>query len=113
MTFLNKCITLNKKQALLCSLLCIVSLTAGAANTGPEGWNMVSEESGVTVSTRTVANHDINEIRAKTKLKASVNQLVALFMDVDKCGLWAENCGSAKILNKQSDSEFNLYRMKT
>lgn len=111
MTFLNKCITLNKKQTLLCSLLCVASMTAGAANADSQGWNMVSDESGVTVSTRAVANHDINEIKTTTKLKATVNQLVALYMDVDKCGLWAENCGSAKILNRLSDNEFDLYRM--
>ena len=86
-------------------------MTAGAENTDSQGWSIVSDDKGVTVSTRDVANHDINEIKAKTKLKASVNQLVALFMDVNKCGLWAENCDSSKMLNKQSDNEFNLYRM--
>jgi len=115
MILINRFTRLSKKQVLLCTLLSIASSLAFAENTeskaDSQGWDMVSNENNVTVYTRNVAEHDINEVKAETKLKATVSQLVALFMDVEKCGLWAENCKSAKIMKRKSDNEFTLYRM--
>jgi hypothetical protein len=109
MTFLNRIFTLNKKQTLLCSLLSLTAITGCASDT--KDWNLEKEESGISAYSREVANHSINEVRGETKIKATVSQLVNLFMDLDKCELFSENCHLAKILNRKSDNEFDLYKM--
>ena len=70
-------------------------MSSCASNVNSESWNMEKEESGITTYSKEVANHSINEVRGETKIKATVNQLVNLFMDLDKCYLFSENCHSA------------------
>jgi len=111
MTFLNNIFTLNKKQTLLCSLLSLTAMSGCASDISTESWNLEKEESGITTYSKDVANHSINEVKGETKIKATVSQLVNLFMDVDKCHLFSENCHSAKILNRKNDNEFDLYKM--
>ncbi len=111
MTFINKFFTLTKKQTLLCSLLSLTAISSCASNVNSESWNLEKEESGIKTYSRQVVNHSINEVRGETKIKATVSQLVNLFMDVDKCNLFSENCHSAKILNRKNDNEFDLYKM--
>jgi len=111
MTFLKKTFAINKKQTFFCALLSVASISACASNESLDGWSLEKEESGITTYSREVADHDINEVRGETKIKASVEQLVDLFMNQDNCALFSENCHSAKILNRKTDSEFDLYKM--
>lgn len=111
MTFLKSILTLNKKQTLLCSLLSLTAISSYASNVDSEGWNLEKEESGITTYSKEVANHSINEVRGETKIKATVSQLVNLFMNVEKCDLFSENCHLAKILNRKNENEFDLYKM--
>ena len=111
MTFLKTPFTINKKQTFLCALLSVVSILGCASNENLNEWNLEKEESGITTYSRDVSGHKINEVRGETKIKATVNQLVDLFMNQDNCALFSENCHSAKILNRKSDNEFDLYKM--
>jgi hypothetical protein len=81
-----------------------INITYGQAD-----WRLITEKSGVKVYTRTLVDEKIKTIKAQCVLNASVDQIVALLMDVRATEKWVCHTKSCVLLRRVSASEVFYY----
>lgn len=79
-------------------LLCIVPLHA------QDSWDLVKENDGVKVYTRTNEVMSFKEFKATMTVKAKVEDFVAVLFDVDGLTSWGYNISEAKLLDRPNDT---------
>lgn len=65
------------------------------------GWETVFEDGSVVVQQRNYANSPLMELRGQTRLKASLNAIMALLKDADYNREWVFRSGGARILQSE------------
>ena len=79
-------------------MLCIVPLQA------QESWDLVKENDGVKVYTRTNEVMSFKEFKATMTMKAKVEDFVSVLIDVDGLTTWGHNISDAKLLERPNDT---------
>jgi hypothetical protein len=87
-------------------LLLTISTTVWAADERADGWSLARERDGVSVFLRDVDGFAIREFRGVATMRASVEQLLALYLDAGRCADWVPNCKSAELIETIGDAEW-------
>lgn len=74
-----------------------------------EGWRKISNEDGILVETREVADQEFPDLRGTTVIKGDVYELAALIEDVDHTCDWAKRCMGSRVVKRISDVEMVFY----
>ena len=86
------------KYLFIVLILCIVPLHA------QDSWDLVKENDGVKVYTRTNEVMSFKEFKATMTVKAKVEDFVAVLFDVDGLTSWGHNISEAKLLERPIDT---------
>ena len=84
--------------------LFIISINAQA------DWELQRNESGIKVWTKDYPDSNIKQFKAETKIKASLKNVVAVFLDIENMGLWYDRVESVEMVKKISDME-GIYKI--
>ena len=71
---------------------------------GQEQWDLVKEDEGIKVFTRTNEVMSFKEFRASVIVKGEVNQFVSVLYDVKGLTTWGHNITEARLLERPSDT---------
>lgn len=71
---------------------------------GQEQWDLVKEDEGIKVFTRTNEVMSFKEFRASVIVKGEVNQFVSVLYDVKGLATWGHNITEARLLERPSDT---------
>ncbi len=71
---------------------------------GQEQWDLVKEDEGIKVFTRTNEVMSFKEFRASVIVKGEVNQFVSVLYDVKGLATWGHNISEARLLERPSDT---------
>jgi hypothetical protein len=96
-------------KIVLLGLPLIFSSLVCTAEDNAENWTLAKEKDGVKVLIRKVKGSDFNEFEATTKIKTSVNALVEVYEDPNKCVDWLPDCKASSLVKKESDSRYYSY----
>lgn len=97
---------------LLALLVPALSTAAAASATSGDGWMRVAKarsESDVSIWTRQVSGQQMRQFRGETHAPVTLEQAIALILDMDTMPAWLWRCESARILNKVSPREYIVY----
>jgi hypothetical protein len=81
----------------------------GAADMDTKGWKLAKDKDGIKVLLREVEGFSIKEFHATATMNTTVERLVALYLDSEKCSAWVPNCRRSRVENT-GPLEFKLYR---
>jgi hypothetical protein len=96
---------MDKKMSLyFCSVLGLISLASADA-----GWELIKQTKETKIYTRENAGERIKELKVVTKMDATVDELVAVYLDGENHPKWYPACVAAKVVKKTSDSELQVY----
>ncbi|WP_210409359.1 START domain-containing protein [Leptospira fletcheri] len=73
------------------------------------GWELAKEKNGVTVHTRNVEGSELKEFRGKTKVKASLNSVLALLEDNAAYTTWLKDCKKSEAIRTLNSKEKYIY----
>jgi hypothetical protein len=82
--------------------LCAIS---GVGTAADSSWKVLRSEDGVEISSRPAAGSPINDIRSVTKIKGSMDSVVALLRDYQARPKWDSMCGEIKVLKQDASGE--------
>lgn len=90
------------------TFLFILSISIGKANPLPTiddtDWELERDQNNIKVYTRSVTGSDIKEFKAETKVKATVDELLAILLDFDDYTNWVADCVTSEKLDKDGDT---------
>ncbi|EQA46958.1 polyketide cyclase/dehydrase [Leptospira broomii serovar Hurstbridge str. 5399] len=72
-------------------------------------WDLAKEKNGVTVHTRNVEGSELKEFRGKTKVKASLNSVLALLDDNPSYTTWLKDCKKSEAIKILNPKERYIY----
>lgn len=78
-------------------LLFLIFINSATAVDNKQGWELVKQENGIKVYTRTLANSYYKEFRGEININADINELMAYINDASHCADWRYKC--IKMLN--------------
>lgn len=82
--------------------LCAISGMSAAADSS---WKVLKSADGVEISSRPSPGSPINDIRSVTKIKGSLDSVVALLRDYQARPKWDAMCGEIKVLKQDVSGE--------
>lgn len=68
-------------------------------------WELQRDESNIKVWTMDYPDSNFKQFKAETKIKASLENLVAVFLDVENMGLWYDRVEKVELVEKISEME--------
>ena len=68
-------------------------------------WELQRDESGIKVWTKDYPDSKFKQFKTETTIKASLNNVVAVFLDIENMSLWYDRVESVEIVKKISDTE--------
>ena len=83
---------------LFISLFCI-SISAQA------DWELQRDKSGIKVWTKDYPDSKFKQFKTETKIKASLENVVSVFLDIENMGLWYDRVEKVEMVEKISDME--------
>ena len=89
--------------ALAITLFCCSSALAKPS------WEKIHNEKGVTVYQRESSLGDLPDFKAKTRIQASLFDIIAVIRDVDRREEWVFRCKDSKVVKRYTDFEVLLY----
>lgn len=99
----------SRYPAIIAVLAMTISWLAWSSDLNAQSWEAAKDEKGVNVMLRKVEGYSIKEFRGTTTMKTSVDHLVALFMDTERCTAWEPECKTSHIVETINATEFILY----
>lgn len=90
------------KPVLISLILLYICITAAVAQSG---WKHVAGRDGIRVYARTVPDSKIKALKAECELKAGVEEVIALLMDVKAAEKWVCHTKSCNAVKRVSDTE--------
>lgn len=100
------------RSALLLLALLVPGLATAAPAMAEDGWMRVAKarsESDVSIWTRHVSGQQMRQFRGETHAPVTLEQAIALMLDMDTMPAWLWRCESARILNKVGPREYIVY----
>lgn len=86
-------------------LVMVLSVASGASFAADQAWKLLKSDDGVEISSRPSTGSSINDIRSATKIKGSLDSVVALLRDYSARPQWDAMCGEIKVLQMGPSSE--------
>lgn len=80
--------------------ICLFLLLPASAQ---EGWKKVRDKEGIQVFTLSTSKRDFKDFRGITRVKAGMNDFLAVLYDVEALRIWGYNIRSAELLERPSD----------
>lgn len=74
-----------------------------------EAWQLAKDENGIKVYTRHAEGFEVDELKAVLTMKAPLNAIVAVMVDVDHYVEWIYACTESRIIQKVSETEQYQY----
>jgi len=71
---------------------------------GQEQWDLVKEDEGIKVFTRTNEVMSFKEFKASAIVKGKVNEFVSVLYDVNGLATWGHNISEARLLERPNDT---------
>lgn len=68
-------------------------------------WDLQRDESGIKVWTKDYPGSKIKQFKTETKVKASLKNVVAVFLDIENMGLWYDRVEKVEMVEKISEME--------
>ncbi len=68
-------------------------------------WEMQRDESDIKVWTKDYPNSDFKQFKAETTMKATLENVVAVFLDIENMGLWYDRVEKVELVEKISEME--------
>ncbi|MEE9438405.1 MAG: START domain-containing protein [Saprospiraceae bacterium] len=68
-------------------------------------WQLARNENGIKVWTKDVADSNFKQFKAETNIKADLENIVAVFLDIENMHLWYDRIKSIQKVEKISDTE--------
>ncbi len=87
-------------------ILFLISSIAFADN-----WTLARDKDHIKIYTRTISGSDIKEYKGMTKIKTSIDSLIALWDDRDACPDWFHQCKDPIAVKRMSFSDRYLYQV--
>ncbi len=84
-------------------LLMIFSTTGGSSTADPLSWRLIKDAGEIKIFSRPIPGQAIDEIKATTRIKATIPSWLSLFEDETRAPDWLYHCVQAKTLEKGSD----------
>ena len=88
----------------LMTILCLFSSAAGAPR-----WKQMHEKEGIKVYERDSKLGDLPDLKAVSRIKASLFEVIAVIKDVNRRAEWVYRCEASKIVKKYGEFEVLLY----
>lgn len=89
-------------------LVFCVPLAQAEAQIEP-GWELQKDDDGIQLYTRKIAQSPFLEVKATTRISATMEKLTAVFGDGSGCAAWRNNCKASKVLRAESEQERYIY----
>jgi len=74
-------------------------------------WELVKDEDGIKVYTRSIEDSKIKEFKGVTNIKSSIDSLLAVLNDTEASHKWVHNCKDPLKLSQISFSEGYIYQV--
>lgn len=78
-----------------------------------DGWRKTSNDDGILVETREVADQAMPDVRGTMVMKGDFYEIAALIEDVDHTCDWAKRCLGSRVLKRISEAEMIFYSRTT
>lgn len=88
------------------TLLLLLITFAGHAQ---QDWHLKRDEDGVKVYTAATPNSNFKSIKVECTIHATLTQLVAFLLDIEKQPQWVFNCKSVHLVKKVAPNEYIFY----
>jgi len=75
-----------------------------------QDWELQRDKSGIKVWTKDYPDSKFKQFKAETKLKASLENVVAVFLDIENMSLWYDRVEKVEMVEKVSDKE-GIYKI--
>lgn len=99
-------ITRQRLTSMTCGLLAIGALiTASAAMSAEPSWELLQEEDGLNIYSRTVDGSSYNEIKATVLINAPITHVAKFVGDGNGCAKWRMKCKSSEVIETVSKDE--------
>ena len=82
----------------------VISLFSMSINAQAE-WELQRDESGIKVWTKDYPDSEFKQFKTETTIKASLKNVVAVFLDIENMGVWYDRVESVEMVKKISDME--------
>jgi ribosome-associated toxin RatA of RatAB toxin-antitoxin module len=89
-------------------LLALAALPCSPGAADPE-WRLVREEQGVRIFTRAIAGVEIHQLRAETRIRATLVRLMEVYLDVERHMRWYPGCIAARVVRRDAAGGLLLY----
>lgn len=86
-------------------LLFSISYTSAQAD-----WELQRDKSNIKVWTKDYPKSNFKQFKAKTRIKATLKNVVAVFLDIENMGLWYDRVEKVELVEKVSDME-GIYKI--
>lgn len=96
-------------QSIFLALFSFYTSVSLAQDSEELSWDLVNEEDGIEVFTRTNEISNLKEIRIICTVKTSMEQLTDFLSEVQLYKDWTYKCSSSELLNRTSKNEFSYY----
>lgn len=90
-------------------LLIIFLALATTISGNSQEWSLAKEKENIKVFTRKTEGKKIKELKIESRVKASLNSLVAILEDIETHPDWVFKCSSSFYVDKPSDDKFTYY----
>ena len=97
-------IVINKIFVRTFFLLTMIALI-GSSGFSQADWELQKDKKGVKVWTKDYPDSKFKQFKAKTKIKAELKNVVAVFLDIENMGLWYDRVEKVTMVEKISDME--------
>ena len=91
--------TMYLKSTLLLLFIFFTSTSPLNAEEKPQNWQLVKDENGIKVYTRTLAHSDYKEFRGEMDVEAKLDALLTFIKNADRCPNWQYKCIKALTLS--------------
>ncbi len=100
------------RSGTLClALLLLPTLLATPA--WADQWRKLSNEDGILVETREVADQEMPDVRGTMTMKGDFYEICALIQDIDHTCDWAQRCTGSRVIKRINDAEMIFYSRTT
>lgn len=94
------------KNLLLLLMVAVLSVNVS----GQENWKQQKDEDGIKVWTKDYPNSKFKQFKATVKIKAELENVVAVFLDIENMGAWYDRVEKVTMVEKVSEME-GIYKI--
>lgn len=87
------------------TILLIGFVLLGTIGYGQKDWELQKDKSGIKVWTKDYPNSNFKQFKATTKFKAKLENVVAVFLDIENMGAWYDRVEKVTMVEKISEME--------